>query len=403
MADKSSSFVSGVGGVVGAFAGLYGINQILLNKAREVSKHFPHSDTAELRKRVKTQHGLDIGFLHSPKYLKNDAAYLSQESVLTEVGGTREDIARQVEQGLLTPRKAKGVLSLLDRAEGSVGKHGLVVSGTYYKKPHILAHEVGHAIAGIKGTPLEKFTDSRTAAAIGMLAAPVGALTGLAIGGSRYGKGLRGLARAVGGGAAVGGLLGAPVIYGEHAANRYAMDVLPERLKERTSFAPTIGSYYAGALAPGVIAPLVSRGIRVLGKIAEYKDGERTMDKEAKIDVAMLASILGGSLVGAGAAGEGRRLKGALTGGALGLAGGAAGAGIPHIAPGAVKGLLSKELAKRVLAHESKVPITAGALLGGLGGGLYHQPDVGRINLSSRRARSNLYGAGQRSALLGAA
>lgn len=399
MADKSSSLVSSLGGFVAAGAGTYGIQQLLLNRMRNVSKHFPHSDIGELRERVKEQQGLDIGFLHEPKYWKDTASYTSREAALSSVFWGREDIKDRIEQGLVTPRQAKGTLDLLERAESAVGKHGLVISGTYTKKPHILAHEVGHAIAGQRGTPLEKFTSSPAAGTLGTFAGPAGVLAGLAIGGSRYGKGLKGLIRAAGGGAAVGGLLSAPAIYGEHAANRYAMDVLPERLKERTSFAPTIGSYYAGALAPGVIAPLVSRGIKFLGKVAEITDGDSTMDKESKIDLAALAAILGGSIVGAGAAGEGRRLKGALTGGALGLAGGAAGAGIPRLAPKAIKSLMSEELAKRIIASKSNIPTTVGSLLGGLAGGLYHQPEVSRISLGGRLSTDSLYSAGRRAAL----
>ena len=84
----------------------------------------------------------------------------------------------------------------------------------------------------------------------------------------------------------------------------------------------------------------------------------------------LLALAGGGGLIGAGAAGKGRRLKGALTGAAGGVLGGAMGSGL--------RGILDDVLRGSVITPERA--LMGGGAAGGLAGGLYMQPQVTGLN-----------------------
>lgn len=89
-----------------------------------------------------------------------------------------------------------------------------------------------------------------------------------------------------------------------------------------------------------------------------------------------ILSTLFGAGAGAVAAGEGRRLKGALAGGGLGLVGASAMAGLPRMG---VDKLIDPELAKKLVDNEfARKLVGAGA--GGVAGGLMLQPQVTGLN-----------------------
>ena len=98
-----------------------------------------------------------------------------------------------------------------------------------------------------------------------------------------------------------------------------------------------------------------------------------------------ITSSLVGALVGAGVAGEGMRTRGALAGGATGLAAGLAGAGARH-------GLGSKGLPNKtielLLGSNSRMHQHGAGALGGLIGGALVQPKPTPILMSNKISTS---------------
>lgn len=186
--------------------------------------------------KAKKEFGVNVGYQDEPA-MKDNALFAPKE-ILTEATADSPDNLKLK----ILMRKAK--------------EQGLVVTGEGYKRPGIVEHELGHAIAKSKGTPWEKFTHSRVAPVLSTLSSLTGGILGYGVG-VKHGP-LAGALTGLG----ISGLGNLPTIHGEMIANRYASELMPEK-KERVSTWPFVGSYInAGVTTPtvaGALAGLIGR------------------------------------------------------------------------------------------------------------------------------------------------
>lgn len=130
-------------------------------------------------------------------------------------------------------------------------EHGLIVTGEGYRRPGVVEHELGHAIAQNMGTPWERFTHSRIAPLLSLLGTAGGMGAGL-YAGKKWGPAAGALA-----GLGASALGNVPTIHGEMVANQYANELLPENAKSVKTW-PFVGSYInAGVTAPTVAGALM--------------------------------------------------------------------------------------------------------------------------------------------------
>ena len=177
---------------------------------------------------AKKDYGTDVGYMQSRNF---DSAMVVP----------KQDITKAYDN-----TSSEKLKILLRRAK----EHGLVITGEGYRRPGIVEHEIGHAIAKNTGTPWEKFTQGRAAPVLGTLAGIAGLGAGLHAG-RKWGPVAGGLA-----GLGISGLGNIPNIHGEMIANQYAKELLPEGTKSVSTW-PFLGSYVnAGVTAPTVAGAL---------------------------------------------------------------------------------------------------------------------------------------------------
>jgi hypothetical protein len=188
-------------------------------------------------KGAKKDYGMNIGYVHDPKEGEN-AFYITKEDLKDALQNSDNDPFFD----------AKPITKMLHSAK----QHGLVITGKGYKKPGVIEHEIGHAIAKHKGTPWERFTHSWAADPLMDLGWGLGIMGGQ-LAGTRY-PGLKGraLGALVGGG--IAGLGTLPSVSREMSADRYAKDLMSEDMAKRVKTWPFIGGY----ANPGITLPLVS-------------------------------------------------------------------------------------------------------------------------------------------------
>ena len=145
-------------------------------------------------------------------------------------------------------------LNILDPTMSeSLGRHGRVTLGGTFKKPHILAHELGHAVAKNKGSALERATHSdwlnnALVDKARYLTPVAGALIGAAIGDESKDKSLIGSGIGLLAGAALGS---APMLAREYFANSRGAEILKD-LKQDKIKPPSNLPAYLSYLLPGV-------------------------------------------------------------------------------------------------------------------------------------------------------
>jgi hypothetical protein len=180
--------------------------------------------------KAKKEYGVDVGYAHG---VGKDNAGFARKEELREAANAGEDYSEHYRK-LLQKAKAQG----------------LVITAKGYRRPGVVEHELGHAIAA-KGSGLERFTQGAWAKGLSGL----GSVGGLAAGvyaGAAHGP-LAGALTGLG----VAGLGNLPLISGEVLAHRYGKELLPKG-REGINSAPFVGSYInSGITAPTVAGALM--------------------------------------------------------------------------------------------------------------------------------------------------
>jgi len=180
--------------------------------------------------KAKKDFGVDVGYVHGEG---KDNAMFARKEELREAANAGEDYSEHYRQ-------------LLQKARAQ----GLVITSKGCRRPGVIEHELGHAIAS-KGSGLERFTQGAWAKGLSGL----GSVGGLAAGvyaGATHGPLVGALT-----GLGVAGLGNAPLIAGEVLAHRYGRELLPKN-REGIDPTPFVGSYInAGVTAPTVAGALM--------------------------------------------------------------------------------------------------------------------------------------------------
>lgn len=193
-------------------------------------------------KDVKREHKLNVGYMHSPSVAGDNAFFATKKDL--------EDIIKDNKDNPLFDPKSFG------RMLRAAKQHGLVVTGKGFKKPGVIEHELGHAIATHRGTDWEKFTHEAAAPvlnSLGMLAG-IGSGMAVALTGSA-GPRRRALAALTGGG--VASLFNVPLVSRELTANRYGRELMDDETNDKVKNWPFVGTYVnSGLTFPAVSSSL---------------------------------------------------------------------------------------------------------------------------------------------------
>lgn len=189
---------------------------------------------------LKKEHGIDVGYAHSPAAAGENAFF-----------ATKKDLEDIIKDPMLDKKDIKTFTKLVRQAR----EHGLIVTGKGFKKPGVIEHELGHALAANKGTPWEKFTHGDVPPALQLLGTMGGLGGGYIIGGM---KGpLVGALTALG----ISGLTSVPMVHREMIANRYGAEMMTPEMQEKVKNWPFLGSY----INAGITMPTVGGALSGLG------------------------------------------------------------------------------------------------------------------------------------------
>lgn len=195
-------------------------------------------------RQAKDKYGVEPGYLYSPRLAGQNAFYINKGSVDKYLQANPE----------MDPKLRE---SILQRA----GKHGLIVSGKGWKKPGVVEHEVGHAVAANAGGPIEKFVHKPEVAAYSKYYHTVPSAVLAAVMGRRAGPLVGGAV-----GALAGLTTGMPTLYRELAADRRAREFMTDKDKAKISTWPFIGTYLAGATVPFAAS---GAGVGIFSKLVD--------------------------------------------------------------------------------------------------------------------------------------
>jgi hypothetical protein len=219
---------------------------LLRSQGLEHLKGLPTSRREKsIMRQAKEDYGVESGYAYVPKLSRGNSMFISSDNI-------KEYMRRNAD---LDPKIMKALTK-------NVGKHGLVVAGKGWKKPGVVEHEFGHAIAQEGGSPLEKlvhkpWVDDYERYYHTIPSHIVGGATG------RFKGGAAGMLA----GALAGLAFGSPRIYREMIADKYGKKLMTEKDKARTSSWPFLGSYIAQAAVPATVTGGVVGGASQLLKL----------------------------------------------------------------------------------------------------------------------------------------
>jgi len=226
-----------LGGMLASLAGTIAFGRL----ANEHLKSLPNvRGTPSTFAEVKKDQGLNVGYLHDPRIAGHNAFYVPKDVLID-----------RLKEPDLEKATTKQLTQMLRKAK----QHGLVITGTGFKKPGIIEHELGHAIATHSDSPWDKFTHSSLAPGIGFL----GWLAGIASG--HYMGSTRGMRAGALTGLGVSGLGAIPMISREMTADRYGHELMdPEKVKQEKTW-----PFIAGYANPLITFPTVAGALSGLG------------------------------------------------------------------------------------------------------------------------------------------
>ena len=210
-------------GVLGELTGS-ALTHILGKSVQQEAKTLPHVSPQAVNRAfefVKKKHGLDVGYMHDPYLTGLNAGYSPRKSLLDRAKQTEKVIEGPFKEGI-PPATRRALKRRIEKIRERMGRHGLVMTGTHFKKPGTVEHELGHAIAAHRGSFLER---------LGHGELPKYSLLYHTL--PSYGAALAaGLKKGPLAGLAAGGLVGAltelPTLKAEWAANKYAEPIIKE-------------------------------------------------------------------------------------------------------------------------------------------------------------------------------
>lgn len=197
-----------------------------LTGSRTGESHVSPQRVNTLLQQVKDQHGVDVGYLHSPGILGRSAGYMTPENV----------------SGAVRRLRTLGDEASVSKLESARRPGGLVITGTQFKKPGVLEHELGHAIAANVGNPVERTILNENVQSAAPLYHDLPSLI-MAL---RFGG--KGPVSGALAGALTGALTNAPSLYAEYSANKYGSKLLGN--KEDPDKNMSLLTYLASSAVP---------------------------------------------------------------------------------------------------------------------------------------------------------
>jgi hypothetical protein len=215
--------------------------------ALEKLKEYPRVlNTDTVRDKAKNEFGTDIGVAHVPELFSDNAVYLHPDSA--------GPYLRKVLRRKYVPEELK------EKLRSASGRHGLILTGKDMKRRGVLEHEYGHGIAASKGGPLEKLVSKPWVMQGRGIYHKMPSIMAALLGG-KYGvrKGMLS-------GAAAGLITDSPRLYAEHAANRYARELLPEDVEQSISYTkPMISNVVTSTLPFASLGAFSGLGHKLTG------------------------------------------------------------------------------------------------------------------------------------------
>jgi hypothetical protein len=236
-------------GQLGGLLSTAGLTRVLQREGKSMGHTSPQR-VQELLDKVKQKYNLDVGYLHSPDIAGSNAGFSTRKNVDKHVKTVRELLKGGDKDNPpygLTKKELRHLEKGIDELGRNVRKGGLVITGTHFKKPGTVEHELGHAIAASRGNPIEKAIIQKNIPEWSELYHAIPSTLAGLYGGGRYGP-LKG--------ALIGGLTGlatnAPTLYAEYSANKYGDQLLDES-KPTQSKNTAYGTYLAGSAVPSAL------------------------------------------------------------------------------------------------------------------------------------------------------
>ena len=250
LGDIGAFGASMLAGKLGGGAAVSGLSHLLTEEGRGMGHTSPQRVQA-LLDQVRAEHDLDVGYEHAPEIVGSNAGYMRPgvpEKIVGDLRKALDDPKSKVpgSKTYIHPTERRQYSRMIAKLEGASRPGGLVLTGTHFKKPGTVEHELGHAIAGSRGNILERAATNTEADPFyyhtlpSYLAAFLGARKGSPLMGAVAG-GLTGLATS------------APTLYAEYAANRYGDQLLDPAEKDKHGKWKGYGTYLAGAGIPAAL------------------------------------------------------------------------------------------------------------------------------------------------------
>lgn len=229
---------------------------LLGREQQKVLKGLPRNmDIPEAIDQTAKDYGVRIGYSKAPTVMTGNAGYLDTGYVADRFGGKKK-LMTELEAGSKdkkTDPDTRAMARELFRGVGASKKHGVIMTGSGFAKPGIIEHELGHAIAKHKGTGLERFVHNPMVEGLRPF---YGSVPAFALGSYLTSKGRPGAGALASLGWA--GLTMAPTLYREHAANRYAREMMDEKTNKKMRYWPFIGTYATSGIVPSVAGGMLA-------------------------------------------------------------------------------------------------------------------------------------------------
>lgn len=226
-AGAHPAFTAIVLGSLGSRAAL-GLLNSGVGRETEAAPHISPQHVDRLLQRVKSTHGVDIGYVHAPQLIDGNAAFASPEKAKRLLKSLRD-------QG--NPLAAE--------MRKAIKSDGLIITGRNTKKQGIIEHELGHGVAAAQGNVVERANAKYDVPKYGFLYHTIPSYAAAIIGGKRGP-----LAGALAGGIA-GGLTDAPKLYSEYSANKYGREI--SETGELPFSGLNFSTYLSRAVLPGAL------------------------------------------------------------------------------------------------------------------------------------------------------
>ena len=234
-------------GVLANNAASSGLQSLVSNEGAGMS-HTSNTRIAKLLETVRKRYGIDVGYVHDPYIVGENAGFATPEMMNSNIAGIDKVLndpatRNQSAPEYVHPSKRRAMISHVDELKKKMRNNGIIITGKHFKKPGTVEHELGHAIAANKGNFIEQATAKYNVPSYSTAYHTLPSYMAALAGGSK--SSLKGILA----GGLTGLLTDVPTIYSEYSANKYG-DKLIKPGSPQHAKAKAYGSYLSNAILP---------------------------------------------------------------------------------------------------------------------------------------------------------